>query len=274
MFYANKSSTQLVKDMMLESGDMYISKILWEGTGVLAIGVGATDTLTPATSPEWTINEFASTVGINLEIIDDNDIVTYGKVISNTATAITFDDETLILDSTGAIGGALTTAGTYTFRLLSPSADYEYGDFFGYVDDVSVSTEQETVEYKRGIPRELIVEDLLENINEITGSIKTWLNKDVLMAVMGFKAYGLQTGQFELGSGTKSFTSSFYRLALKGDSRIGKTVTFLFHRVKFSATGEVSFEEEDYKMLPFSGTVFSDQYRDDEANRIRIIKEE
>lgn len=273
MFYTSKQDSNLTKDMVLNEPDLFISKILFEGTGVYAEGSGATDTLTPAVSPAWTINEFASTVGINLEVVDQNGKLAYGKIISNTATSITFDREELDLDEDGATSPTLTDTNVYTFRILSPSSVYKYGDFFGYVNDLSLGFEQEKAEYKKGIPRELIVEDLIENINTLTGTVSTIANEDILAAIFGADAFGLQTGQFELGFGSQSFSSSFYRAVLAGKDRTGRSMIFICHKIKFSANGELSFSEEDFKSLPFTASVFVDTLRENpNANKIRIIR--
>ena len=63
-FYTTKQDLQRSKDLLLRQPDMYVSEIKYSGSGVA--GKSGNDiTLTPATSPAWTINEFQSAVGLN-----------------------------------------------------------------------------------------------------------------------------------------------------------------------------------------------------------------
>lgn len=197
--YTNKQDTNLPKDFLLNQPDIYISKHEYEGTGVIDLTVPASATLTPAVSPTWTVDDFNSTVGINIEVIDDNGKLAYGSIDDTDATSITFDSTALVLDEDGVTAPTFTDTNTYSFRVLSPSSVYKWGDFFGYINDVSLGFEQESAEFKYGIPRELIVEDLIENINSLTGTMFSMQNENVLAAILGMIQFGNQTGQYELG---------------------------------------------------------------------------
>jgi len=272
-FYTGKNDTNLNKDFMLNQPDIYISKFEYEGSGVYAENSGAFDSLTPATSPSWTINDYASTVGLNLEVVDDNGKLAYGKISANAADSITFDAESLVLDEDGTSSPTFTDGSTYNFRILTASSSYKYGDFFGYVSELSVSMEQETAEYKQGIPRKKIVEDLLENMSTISGSVSSFQGEDILKAVFGMNEFGSQTSQFELGFGSGTFNSSGYRIALVGKDRVGRETVWLVHRGQFKSTGEVNFSDEGYKTIPFELSVFSDNLREScEADMIRVIR--
>lgn len=268
-FYSSKQDSALVNDFLLQSPDLFISKIEYEGPAVYTT---ATQLFTVA-SATWTIDAFISTVGVNIEVVDDNGKLAYGKVTDNTATTVTIVAADLDLDTDGTTAPTLSNGATYQIRIMTPSSVYAYGDFFGYVGDLSFNNEQESAEFKYGIPRELIREDLLENMATLSGTVFSMQNTDVIKSVFGMGLFGLQTGQVSLASGSDSFSNSFYRVALLSTDVNSKAVTWLLHKVKMKPAGEINLSDEGYKGIPFECKVFVDTLRESSvANKWRYIK--
>jgi hypothetical protein len=144
---------------------------------------------------------------------------------------------------------------------MTPSAKYAYGEFLGYGNDLVWAPEQETAEFKYGVPRQKIREDLLENMHNINVNIfSTRFN--LTKALFAMTEYGSQTSQSEAHFGSASFVNDYYQIALKGDAVDGRDMTYVFFKVKFKPNGEINFSEEGYKPMPTSFPVFRDTLRD------------
>lgn len=273
-FYDNEADADLVKEMVLKDVDIFISKFEYEGTGTESES-GNDVTLTPATSPSWGTNAYQSSVGINLVVEGDSSTLWTGKVKSNSATALVFDATTMskVADGTAGTASDWTTASTYDFYVLTANSTYAHGDYFGFCRDVKLAVEEEVVEYKKGVPRESIVEDTIERMITLNGSNANF-NKDVLRAVMNGVSYGSQTSQSETHFGFTPPTRSYYRITLVGSNRDGKEITVQLFKGIFRFSGEIDFSAEEYKSLPFTFAVKKDALRPDNYNAMRMVIDE
>lgn len=261
IFYEDINDTNLQNDLLIKQGDLYTMKYLGESTGTLNLTTGAGDDVLTDSTASYTIDGLISTTGLNFYIRDDNNALAVGKVTDNTATTITFDENDMVLVSDGVTAPTLSDGSTYSYRVLQPSTKYAYGEFFGYINELSWAAEQTVAEFKYSIPREKIREDLVENMHSINGSVfSTRFN--IMEAMFGMTSYGSQSSQSESHFGTASFNSNYYQISIKSDLVDGRDILYTFFKVKFRPNGEIAFGGEDYKSFPMTFPVFKDTLRD------------
>lgn len=261
-FYQNTSDTNLDKDLLLKQPDIFIMKHEWEGSGTFTLSTAGNDSFAPTVNPSWTTNAYVSTVGLNIMIVDDNNKLAVGKVISNTSNTVTFQAADMTLISDGTTAPTLTAGGTYTVRILTGSSKYAYGDFMGYSSEITIATESQIAEFKYSIPRQLIRQDLLENVEALNFKLFNVNNSDIIKAVFGMGVYGSQTGQTELHRGTASFNTSKYQLTLNVQDVNNKTTLYQFFRTQLKNNGEISIAGEEYKAYSITAPLFRDTLRD------------
>ena len=260
-FYTNTSDTDLDKEQLLKSPDIFIMKHIRENTGTLALSTSGDDVITD-TNAAFTVDGLISTVGLNLYMIDDNSKLAIGKISDNDATTFTFEADDMLLVEDGVTAPTFTNGETYSYRVLTPSSAYAYGPFLGYSKELSFSSEPETVELKNGIPRELIREDLLENVEALTFALYNVTNSDIIAEVFRLTAYGSQTGQYEGHHGTNSFNTDKYQITLSTTDVNSKAILYQFFKTGLRNTGEIALNEEDYKAYSVSAKLFKDSLRD------------
>lgn len=265
-FYDNKQDPQLVNDFLLEQPDIFIQKWEFTGTGVYAEASSTSATLTPATSPSWTVDAFNSTVALNLYVVDDNGKLSEGKVFDNDATSITFDPSAMSLLEDGSTAPTFTASGTYSFYILSPSSitGATYGDFFGYTNELTFTPNQETVQFDYDIPKTRVREDLISNLPELSGSYFSWGQK-IVKSGLGLSQYGSQSSQISYGFGTTTFNNDFYRVTLDADLVDDRNQKIIIHKTKIMLSGETSFSEEGYKMVPITMKLFANTLLENEG---------
>jgi hypothetical protein len=167
-FYSSETDAQLAKDIVSQSADVYIMPkhpMTSAATGVMDKSTPAATTITPATvpAPAWVIDELIG----NVVILQDDNGKAYEFVIAdNTATAFTID---LTSDVHGNDHSAdYTDTATFAFWI------WDAEEFLGWTEGSDELTdEDENKQFKRGIPRNLIREDLLENTVTLAVVVRT-----------------------------------------------------------------------------------------------------
>jgi hypothetical protein len=273
-FYTSEADATLKQEMVLKDVDLFISKFEYEGSGVESESSNDI-TLTPATSPSWSSNAYQSTTGLNLVVKADSSKVFIGKVKSNSATAVTFDATlmTNIADGTAGTASDWAVASSYDFYILTANSSYAHGDYFGFCREVKLNVTEDIVEYKKGVPRESIVEDTLEMMYQLSGSNANF-GEDVLKSVLNLGQYGSQTSQFEVHGGFTPATRSYYRITLVGKNRNDKDMTVQLFKGQFRFSGDIDFGAEEYKALPFTYVVKKDAIRPDAYNALMWRQDE
>ena len=275
-FYPTKNSTALVGDQIIQDVDVYIRKYEYIGSGVASIVVNDI-TLTPATSPAWTVDGLISTLANNLVVVADGSVVLEGLVEDNAATSLTFDATAMVDVSDGSAGAAtdFTAASTYDFYVLTPSAVSTYGDYFGWCGEITVNSEEEYAEFKQGVPRVLKNQCLLERSINITGTNFNPANEDVMATIFNMTERGLQTGQAEYQSGFDPGARENFRLTLVGQTGCGsggQAMVFDFFKGKIRQEGGINMSEEGFKAYGWNFVVESDNLRDSGYDAYRWVK--
>ena len=271
-YFSSLQDVALSQDMIAKNPDLHIQKFEFIGSGVLDLTVPATATLTPATSPSWTIDEFNSTGISNLYVVDDNSKVAAALVDDTIATAITFDATATLLEEDGTTAASFTDTNTYDFYVLTPSTSAN-GPFFGYVEGAELTLTDEFMEFKYSRPRKLIRQDLLERAGEISGGNVNFDNEDILRTIFNSDTYGDQTGKFSHGVGSDPDTNKFYKLIFKGTDVNGRAITYVVRKAQFSLNGNLfSNSESGHFMIPFSAKILSDNFYPDDADMMQFTR--
>ncbi len=273
-FYTGIGDVNLAKDVIAKQPDLYIQKYEYIGSGV---GADATldFELTPAVSPAWTVNEFASTVAKNILIVDSNGKVCAVKCKSNTASKIVFVKADALLEEDVTTAGTFTTTNTFQFYVLSPSSvtGNTYGNFAGFVEGLELTMNEEWMSYKYGMPKKLMFKDLAERAGALNGGTVNFTNEDMLSSVLNASSYGLQTSQFSFGIGSDPVTSNYYRLTFMGQDRAGRAVTIIVRKAQLALNGSLLQKAESgHYMLSFSAEIQSDGFYPDTADMMQIIR--
>jgi hypothetical protein len=129
------------------------------------------------------------------------------------------------------------------------------------------------VEYKKGVPRESIVEDTLEMMYTLSGSNANF-GEDVIRALLNLSSYGSQTSQSESHGGFTPATRSYYRITMVGANRAGLETTVQLFKGQFRFSGDIDFGSEEYKSLPFTFSVKKDSLRPDAKNAMMWRQDE
>ena len=88
VFYLGDYDCTMAQDIIANDPDVYIEKYEYVGQGVYAIETGGTSTLTPSTSPGWTVDDHISTLNRNLTVMDDNGVVATALIADNDADSV------------------------------------------------------------------------------------------------------------------------------------------------------------------------------------------
>jgi hypothetical protein len=269
-YFKDLTDVALAQDVIAKQPDLYIAKYELVSSGVYS-EVTTVGKLTPATSPVLTVDSLKSTVFANLFLVDDDGEVCRVKVLSNTATDLSFTHADCLKEKDGTTAANLTVAATYQFYVLSPSAENAEGRFFGYTEGAELTISEEYMKFKYGIPKQTKFQDLLERAIQINGGTVNFSNEDVLSTVMNSDAYGLQTGKFSQGIGSDPDTSKYYRLAFVGNDRNGRELKIIARRVQISLNGNLFNKgESGHYMIPFSAEVLSESFYPDSADMMQI----
>jgi hypothetical protein len=276
-YYTGLNDLDINKEVIAKIPELYIQKREYGGTGSYAIETtgGGTSSLTPATSPGWTVNEFASTVANNLLIIDDNNVVGTGKITGNDADSIFFDESAVVLESDGTTAVTLTAGTSYSFRVYSPSSTTgnTYGPFFGLVEGAELSINDTFMDFKYNRPRKLLFRDLEEREAVITGGHVNFTGTDVAQTIFGMVSYGSQTGQTSLALGSEPDTDVYFRPTLVGEDRNNRVWVIRMREVQFSITGNIlQNAESGHFMAPFDAKLLADGFYPVNADLMQTVR--
>lgn len=264
-FFTSKNDAQLAKDIVSQSADIYImqNETPVSEVGALDKGVPASSTFTPAVSPAWVIDAL---VGQIFVLQDDNNNAYEFVVVSNTAAEITFD---ITSDVDGIDQSAkYTDTNSFSYTLWGVE------QFIGYTDESEFNDEEELKEFKTGIPRKKVREDLLEKTVSLETVIRT-PGAGVLKAVFNLKddsdaTYYILKG----GSNPGSNRSNFY-IILKNSTVAGKAQQLRLYWVQLNANGARSIGGGDeYETIPVRMAINGSPLHDEAEDyyRIRIEK--
>ncbi len=274
-FYTSPTSTSLKQTQILKDVSVFIQKFESEQTGVASISTNDI-TLTPATSPAYTVDALISTVATNVVVVADGTKVLEGLVDDNDAVSITFDATTTNDYADGSAGAAsdFTSTNSYDFYVLTPSSvsGATYGDFFGWTEEVTITNEEEFAEFKNGVPRSLKNQCLLERTVSVTGTNANFSNLDVVSAIWNMETRGDQSGQVELQTGFDPADRPPYRITLVGEDKNGQVMVYQFFRGKIRPEGGLNLSEEGFKMVGWNHVVESDNLRPAAYDAFRWIK--
>ncbi len=261
-FYGTSQVNTLEQEQVLKDVEMFIQKFEFIGAGVASISVDDV-TLTPATSPAFTVNALASTVANNIITAADTSILAEGKIDSNAATDVVFDATNMVnvADGTALAATDWTSTTSYNFYALTASSDNEFGDFFGWTNEAVINVEEEKAEFKVGVPRALKNEGLLERVISVTGNHANLSNTDVVTALFNMTSRGSQTAQTELHTGFDPAQRSFYRITLVGENINAQEMVYQFFKTKIRTEGGLNLGEEGFKVSGFNLQVHSDTLR-------------
>ncbi len=167
-FYTSETDAQLAKDIVSQSADVYIMPkhiITSASTAALNKAVPAATVLTPAAvpAPAWVGDELIG----NIIVLQDDDGGAYEFVVAdNDATTATID---LTSDVHGNDHSAdYTDLATFAFWL------WDAEEFLGWTEGADEFTdEDENKQFKKSMPRELVREDLIENVITLGTVIRT-----------------------------------------------------------------------------------------------------
>jgi hypothetical protein len=266
IFYGSKSDVNLGKDAMLESGDLFVRKFHYVGTATMGTP-GATATLTISTVFE---TDFFNSVAANCYIVDDNGVVCAVAVddtsVTSTTTVVTVDTTSAYLESDGTTPGSFTGSATYNIYLKTPTAASDefsglYGKYLGYVTAFSLENTENYANVKINIPKKKVLEGLVEREMALTGEIKTMTGVDTLDAILTSASYGDTTGNvYSRGIGSNPGARPYYELTFVSNDSNNRRVVWRFLKGQFSANGAIDLLAEDYKMIPFSFSLFADGF--------------
>jgi hypothetical protein len=275
-YYTGLADTNIEKEVIAKTPDLYIQKREYSGTGEYAlITTTGTSRLTPATSPSWTVDEFNSTVANNIAVLDDNNVVAVGKVVDTTATYIEFDETAMVLESDGATAPTFTAGTTYSFKLYSPSstAGNTYGPFFGLVEGAELNVTDTFMKFMYSIPKQLLFKDLESREVQIVGGHVNFTNSDVAKTILGAVEYGSQTSQTSLAVGSNPDTDLFYRMTFVGQDRSNRTWVLRTRDAQFEITGnQFGKAESGHFMAPFTADIIADQFYPNNADLFQMIR--
>lgn len=275
-YYTGLSDPNISKDVIAKTPDLYIQKREYSGTGEYAlITTTGVSRLTPATSPGWTVDEFNSTVANNLLILDDNNVVAYGKVVDTTADYIEFDETALLLESDNVTAPTLTAGTNYSFRIYSPSstAGNTYGPFFGLVEGAELNITDTFMKFKYSIPKQLLFKDLEEREAQIVGGHVNFTNTDVAKTILGAVEYGSQTNQSSLAVGSNPDTDLYYRPTFVGKDRDNRQWILRMRETQFEITGnQFGKAESGHFMAPFTADLIADTFYPTNADLFQMVR--
>ena len=167
-FYTSKTDAQLAKDIVSQSADIYIMPkhpMTSAEDGVLNNAAPAAAIITPAVvpAPAWVVDELIG----NIVVLQDDDGGAYEFVIDdNDATTFTID---ITSDICGNDHSAdYTNTATFAFWI------WDAEEFMGWAEGADEFTdEDENKQFKTGIPKKQVREDLLENVVTFGTVIRT-----------------------------------------------------------------------------------------------------
>ncbi len=259
-FYTSETAAQLAKDIVSQSADVYIMPkhpITSVETGVLNNAVPAASTITPAVvpAPVWAIDEMIG----NIIVLQDDDGGAYEFVIvSNTALALTIDLTSDVHSNDHSAD--YTNAATFAFWI------WDKEEFLGWTEGADEFTdEDENKQFKKGMPRDLIREDLIENVITLGTVIRTPGPGNLEMAGNLDDANSNATYHV-LEKGSNPPARPFFYLILKNTNVNGDIQQLRIYMTQAKTNGARTIGGGDeYEILPLIFTGNIDTLRGDEV---------
>lgn len=259
-FYASETAAQLAKDIISQSADIWIMPkhvITTTETGVMDKGTPALTTITPADAPPTPVWAVSELIG-NVVVLQDDDGGAYEYVISaNTALAFTID---LASDIYGNDHQAdYSDAATFAFWI------WDGEEFIGWTEGADEFTdEDENKQFKKGIPKEQVREDLLENVCTFATVIRTPGQGNLEMA--GNLDDAQSNGTYHvLSKGSNPPARPFFYVIAKNRNVNGAQQQLRMHMCQCRTNGARTLGGGDeYETLPLMFTLNVDTLRGDE----------
>jgi hypothetical protein len=274
-FYNNLSDVDLAKEAIAKKADVYIQRFEYIGEGVLDLSTGGQASLTPTTSPSWTVNDYQSTVARNLIVYDDNNKAATAKIDSNNADEVTFDNTDLLLEEDGTTTATITAGNTYSFYVLTPSSitGNTYGPFFGYTEGIELNLNDTYMKFMYGRPKAMKFKDLDMREGQVNFGSVNITNEDIIQTIFQGVSYGNQTNQFSYGVGHDPDTDVFFRLALSTQDRNGRQLWIICRKTQVELTGNIFGEAESgHFMAPTTWDLTADGFYPENADMLQITR--
>lgn len=262
MHFGSKSDPRLIDDMYIQDALLYLSRKEFGGTGQAAIS-GNDLTLTVTPSPAWTVDQFKSLGGLNLEFKDKDGDVFIAKVKSNTASGLVVDmtQARWIKDDSLGAPTDWVAGQSYDFFLFEPHPSYEVGYYFGQCKDIEFTPQKDYAKFKMGIPEKNFRKDLASAEYSIKGKNFSWPNRDVTKTILNTTTYGGQAGKWEEHFGSAPDPLAIYRLTAVGADVDGRETQIQLFMGQFGSDGSLSFASKEHKPLGFVFDALPDIFR-------------
>lgn len=265
-YYSGKSDPQITKDILFRSYDGFISKYEFEGAGIYSVS-GGTGKFTPATSPVWATNAYASTLKLNLYFIDDAGKLCWVQALSNTATDVSFTVANAFRFSDDTTAPTLTATNTYTFYILTPSNDNVYGNYMGYTKLKEFNPGIENIALLTKVPEITVRKDITGVKPEMKGEFQN-VGFPQLLNVYFMSLYGNQTGQKTAYTGTGIQLSTFWEIYLVGVNVSNKLQYIHMWRSNLLPDGALAVGEKAYKVVSFDASLVINPYVEDDTKNL------
>lgn len=264
-FYTSKNDSQLAKDIISDSTDMYImeNETPASDSGVFVTTVPAAAVLTPLVSPAWTIDAL---IGQLVVIQDKNGNAQEFIVADNTATSLTVDT-TSDVDAVDK-SSLFVNGDTYSYTLWGTE------QFIGYTDESSFTDEEEVKQFKTGVPRKKVREDLLEKTASLETTIRT-VGAGILKAVYNLKDESTATYYILKGGSNPGSNRGFYYVILKNNTVDAKAQQLRLYWCQLNANGARTLGGgDDYETIPCRISISASPLHDvaEDFYRVRITK--
>lgn len=241
--FETKSDPKIAESVFLQSADMWIRTREFSGEGAWDITAGSPDTAiftpTVAPSPAWVADEL---IGGKLIINGEEWAIT-----DNSTTSITVECE-----------GSTLVDEDYTGRIMSPAR------FAGLSEGKNFSDAQESIKLTDGVPRKTLRKDLIERVVTMAGSLKLNGSEEgfgIISAIFNLKDVSSAT-YYKGVAGSNPSPRDYYEVEYRTANVEGNIAYLRCFYGQFSPEGgEIAFDEEGYKMIPFSFEAYSDPLR-------------
>ena len=264
-FYSSKTDAQLAKDIVSESGDLYIMPVhpmTSVKTGVLNNAVPAASVFTPAVVPvpAWVVDELIG----NVVVIQDDDGRANEYVIAdNDATTFTIDI-TSTLDGNDYNANYTNTA-TFAFFI------WDAEEFQGWTEGADAfNDEDENKIFFKEIPREEVRQDLLQNTVTLGTVIRTPGPGNLKLGANLSSAKSNATYHI-LEKGSNPASRPYFYSILKNRNVNGDLQQLRLYNVQWRQNGEITKGGGDeYEILPLIANANIDTLRGDEDDGSNI----
>jgi hypothetical protein len=236
VFYPSKTDSQIDLDVLLQSFDLWIKRILKSGTGTVDITAGSPDTIvvTPGVA------------GMTPDAYNGKTIIVNGEewdITDNDATTITATrtDATTIAD------------GSYSYRVMNTA------EYIGLSDGKEFTRKPEKATLTTGIPKRRIRQDLVSLDVSIKGNLQNY-NKDILKTLWNLKDRSSVT-RFIGRGGSNPSTSEKAEFLLQSSTVNNKATGIRIFYGEISGDGNLPLDSDKHKELPFTIDAYADPLR-------------